>query len=923
MKKIFTLLLALMLVIGTAMPVFAEGESMDDEGDDITIYKVTMDAGEHGHFNGTYDEEGNWQDGECKQRVEFVQDDQTFFIHWPDEIDEGWRFEGWYCDPDFNESAEDVYGYDYILIGEDTTFYAKYVPIYTLTWDAGDYGYWDENGNKVRTRQLQFDEGETIYSLHIDGTEEGYIFDGWYFDNAFTDRLEDHYGDYGYPVTEDKTLYAKFVESSTITWVFGDGGYDTEWWWDAETGEGGQVKIKERKEEVPTGSLIHGYWPDTEDGYMFDKWYMDPELSDPMESHYDDTEYGYIVKEDVTFYAGYKIARDVTFHAGSNGYFVEYEYDEQTGTHKEVKKDIVIRSFADGAAITNYYYFIEPNSGYYFDQWYLDEKLQDPISDHFESVRVDGYITTGYVIKKNTHLYAGYVERKTVTLVAGENGYFDGYYDENGDWVEEKVNVRKESVGKGKAYWPMPPRYEDGYGFDGYYLDPEFTDPISDHYEEYMDKNGNYNSDAFIVREDVTLYARILPPYTITYNAGEHGYYIEYNDDGSEKGHVQERKETYNGAEVTWWIYPVAEGKYVADGWYLDKELTKKREDYYQPNENGWYYIGEDATFYLKWADAYTITLNAGDQGYYMKWDGQDYSEVKERDYNGKYGGMAYLGEPSHKDGYAFDGWYCDKELTKPIAEVYEKTTDADGEEAWIIDEDTTLYAKWAKGYTVTLNAGEYGNNPGYESITKKLGEPCVIKDPYPWDGYRFDGWYLDEGFTKPIADAYKKVGEGKKESTWIIDESVELYAKYVPDDVRYGEIVFMLNGGTMDGETYRVWWQEEIGTVIKMPLPTKEGYEFDYWKGSEYNAGDSYTVKGYKVFTAQWKEASAEPETKPSEPETKPAEDKSTTPAITDTNKSTNPPTGDDSNIALWILVMGMAAASFAATKNMRTNRK
>ena len=46
----------------------------------------------------------------------------------------------------------------------------------------------------------------------------------------------------------------------------------------------------------------------------------------------------------------------------------------------------------------------------------------------------------------------------------------------------------------------------------------------------------------------------------------------------------------------------------------------------------------------------------------------------------------------------------------------------------------------------------------------------------------------------------------------------------------------------------------EDIGTVITLPAPTRDGYIFDYWQGSKYYAGDKYTVNGDHTFKAVWK---------------------------------------------------------------------
>lgn len=117
--------------------------------------------------------------------------------------------------------------------------------------------------------------------------------------------------------------------------------------------------------------------------------------------------------------------------------------------------------------------------------------------------------------------------------------------------------------------------------------------------------------------------------------------------------------------------------------------------------------------------------------------------------------------------------------------------------------------------------------------------------------------------------------------------------------------ISYKLNGGTLDGKTGTVTVQVENGTVITLPSPTREGYTFDYWEGSRYNAGDRYTVNGDRTFTAQWKKNSA-------------------TPGTDDPGK-TSPKTGDGSNPALWgslmfLSVAGMIAVAVTATRRRKT---
>ncbi|MBQ1484383.1 MAG: InlB B-repeat-containing protein [Eubacterium sp.] len=101
------------------------------------------------------------------------------------------------------------------------------------------------------------------------------------------------------------------------------------------------------------------------------------------------------------------------------------------------------------------------------------------------------------------------------------------------------------------------------------------------------------------------------------------------------------------------------------------------------------------------------------------------------------------------------------------------------------------------------------------------------------------------------------------------------------PLEAKQFTITYDLNGGTMDGKTGKVQVVVDEGTTITLPTPTREGYTFDYWEGSRYEAGAKYTVTGDHTFTAQWKKKD---------------------PDI--------PQTGDTSNMGLWIGLMAISAA-------------
>lgn len=79
--------------------------------------------------------------------------------------------------------------------------------------------------------------------------------------------------------------------------------------------------------------------------------------------------------------------------------------------------------------------------------------------------------------------------------------------------------------------------------------------------------------------------------------------------------------------------------------------------------------------------------------------------------------------------------------------------------------------------------------------------------------------------------------------------------------------ILFDANGGAWaNGETRREY-RSAVGSVIPIEAaPTREGYKFLYWKGSEFHPGESYTVPaGGHTFVAQWEKVE-KPEDKPAE---------------------------------------------------------
>jgi len=134
------------------------------------------------------------------------------------------------------------------------------------------------------------------------------------------------------------------------------------------------------------------------------------------------------------------------------------------------------------------------------------------------------------------------------------------------------------------------------------------------------------------------------------------------------------------------------------------------------------------------------------------------------------------------------------------------------------------------------LQSGQvaYGETPEYTGKTP-------TKEADAQYTYAFNNWIPE--ITAAVEDATYK-------------------AEYTATVNKY-DLTFDLNGGTLNGQTGKITMTYEYGAKIKLPdAPTKEGYKFLYWKGSQYEAGAEYTVDGPHDFTAVWEKVETSPKT-------------------------------------------------------------
>ncbi len=178
---------------------------------------------------------------------------------------DGFNFKGWYNSSALTSSITAV------TPTEDVTVYAKWVEVYTLTFETA-YGETPES----RT----YESGENCYYGHRPTLKaDGYIYRGWYLKDDETQTLITSY----FAVTSNVTLVAKWEEALTITIVYVKDGYENKV---VYVGSGDTFSLTSYKPEQ------------AEDGEVFDNWYTDSTLTTAFSAT--------SITESTTIYCGWK-----------------------------------------------------------------------------------------------------------------------------------------------------------------------------------------------------------------------------------------------------------------------------------------------------------------------------------------------------------------------------------------------------------------------------------------------------------------------------------------------------------------------------------------------------------------------------------------------------------------------------------------
>ena len=131
-----------------------------------------------------------------------------------------------------------------------------------------------------------------------------------------------------------------------------------------------------------------------------------------------------------------------------------------------------------------------------------------------------------------------------------------------------------------------------------------------------------------------------------------------------------------------------------------------------------------------------------------------------------------------------------------------------------------------SKMFTVT-----YKSEFAKDDVQEKP-EGTVLELPTPsYKGYRFDGWYTDEGKT------------AKAEAKYTIAENLTFYAKWVQ------QVTVKFTSAQSEHADKVV----DLGKEIDIPTPTKEKFDFDGWFIGETKVTGKYTVTKDVELVAKW----------------------------------------------------------------------
>ena len=152
---------------------------------------------------------------------------------------EGYAFRGWYTSSSYR--PEELFNFETTQITGNIDLWAKWQKVYVITFVTGD------GGSYVAPQTV--DSGSCATRPEEIPTREGYVFTDWYTDEACT-RLYD----FASSVLDNRSIYAGWAVTHTVTFDTGDGGSAVD------------------PQVIPDGGTPTDPGIPTRDGYTFQYW---------------------------------------------------------------------------------------------------------------------------------------------------------------------------------------------------------------------------------------------------------------------------------------------------------------------------------------------------------------------------------------------------------------------------------------------------------------------------------------------------------------------------------------------------------------------------------------------------------------------------------------------------------------------------
>ena len=598
---------------------------------------------------------------------------ETATITLADATKDGYTFEGWYSDAAFtadNEVTEIATGSTGLK-----EFFAKFSDAITY-----DITYTLDGGTNDANNPADYTVESATITL-ADASKDGYTFESWYSDAAFT--ADNEVTEITTGSTEPKEFFAKFSDAITynITYTL-DGGTNA-------ANNPADYTVESATITLADASKV---------GYTFEGWYSDATFTADNEV----TEIATGSTGNVILYAKFDaITYDITYtlDGGTNAANNPAKYTVKTETITLADASKTGRTFKgwySEAAFTNQVTKIATGSTGDISLYakYSDEYTLQLSDVTFSNGEITDYSNT---IEKNIIIPDNF-DGVAVTFI-GENAF------QNNQLTQVSIPSSVTSIGKNA--------FSDNTGLTSFNLPAHYQG------SSYPWSNGKKSGDEIT---DLAL--------SYLLDEGSKGdavdFTISYTLDGGTNDANNPADYTVETATIT--LADASKDGYTFESWYSDAAFTADNE----VTEIATGSTG-DVILYAKFnAITYNITYTL---------DGGTNAANNPADYTVETATITL--EDASKDGYTFEGWYSEATFTNQVTEIATGSTGP--KEFFAKFSDAITY-----DITYTLDGGTNdANNPAdytVETATITLADASK-------EGYTFEGWYSEAAFTNQVTE--------------------------------------------------------------------------------------------------------------------------------------------------------------------------